>query len=127
MQGRTNRAIYDELRKLAPPGWPTNGPIRRDDALDRLARRYPQAAEVMKLRFFARTTLDEAAGRGWVQRKGGPVEEVHPGDVVWLPPGEKHWHGASPTTGMTHVAVQEQLDGKVVDWLEVVSDEQYRR
>ncbi len=70
-------------------------------------------------------TLIITAGSGRVQREGGPVEEVHPGDVVWFPPGEKHWHGASPTTAMTHIAVQEQLDGKVVDWLEQVSDEQY--
>jgi quercetin dioxygenase-like cupin family protein len=72
-------------------------------------------------------TLIITAGCGWVQRDGGPVEEVHPGDVVWFPPGEKHWHGASPTTAMTHIAIQEQLDGKVVDWLEHVSDEQYRK
>ena len=72
-------------------------------------------------------TLIITAGCGWVQREGGPVEEVHPGDVVWFPPGEKHWHGASPTTGMTHVAIQEELNGKVVDWLEHVSEEQYRR
>jgi quercetin dioxygenase-like cupin family protein len=71
-------------------------------------------------------TLIITAGCGWVQRDGDPVEEVHPGDVVWFPPGEKHWHGAAPTTGMTHIAIQEQLDGKVVDWLEHVSDEQYR-
>ena len=58
---------------------------------------------------------------------GGPVEDVHPGDVVWFPPGEKHWHGATPTTAMTHIAIQEQLDGKVVDWMENVSDEQYRK
>ena len=62
-----------------------------------------------------------------VQRHGGPVEEVHPGDVVWIPPGEKHWHGAMPTMGMTHVCIQEQLDGKMVDWLEQVTDEQYRK
>ena len=72
-------------------------------------------------------TLIITAGCGWVQRDGGPIEEVRPGDVVWFPPGEKHWHGASPTTAMTHIAIQEQLDGKVVDWLEHVSDEQYRR
>ena len=64
-------------------------------------------------------------GTGWVQREGGPVEEVHPGDVVWFPPGEKHWHGATPTNGMSHIAVQEALNGKVVDWLEHVSDGQY--
>jgi quercetin dioxygenase-like cupin family protein len=67
------------------------------------------------------------AGVGWVQRWGGPVEEIRPGDVIWFPPGEKHWHGAAPTTAMTHIAIQERLDGKVVDWLEQVSDEQYRR
>jgi len=72
-------------------------------------------------------TLIVTAGKGWVQREGGPVEEIYPGDVVWFPPGLKHWHGATPTTGMTHVAIQEGLDGKVVDWLEKVSDEQYRR
>jgi quercetin dioxygenase-like cupin family protein len=72
-------------------------------------------------------TLIVTAGCGWVQREGGPVEEVHPGDVVWFPPGEKHWHGATPTTAMTHIAIQEGLDGKMVDWLEHVSDEQYRK
>jgi quercetin dioxygenase-like cupin family protein len=67
------------------------------------------------------------AGCGWAQREGGLVEEIHPGDVVWFSPGEKHWHGAASTTAMTHIAIQEQLDGKVVDWLEKVSDEQYRK
>ena len=61
-----------------------------------------------------------------MQREGGPVEEVRPGDVVWFPPGEKHWHGATSTTAMTHIAIQEALDGKMVDWLENVSDEQYK-
>jgi len=70
-------------------------------------------------------TLIVTAGCGRVQREGGPVEEVRPGDVVWFSPGEKHWHGAAPTTAMTHIATQEQLDGKVVDWMEKVSDEQY--
>jgi len=67
------------------------------------------------------------AGCGWVQREGGPVEEVHAGDVIWFPPGEKHWHGATPTTAMTHIAIQEQVDGKAVDWMEKVSDDQYHR
>jgi quercetin dioxygenase-like cupin family protein len=66
------------------------------------------------------------AGSGRAQREGGPVEAIHPGDVVWFPPGEKHWHGASSTTAMTHLAIQEQLDGKMVEWLEKVSDEQYQ-
>ena len=72
-------------------------------------------------------TLIITAGLGWVQREGGPVEEVRPGDVVWFPPGLKHWHGASPTTAMTHIAIQESVGGKNVDWLEKVSDEQYRK
>jgi len=70
-------------------------------------------------------TLIVTSGLGRVQRDGGPIEEIRPGDVVWFPPGEKHWHGASPTTAMTHIAIQESLDGKAVDWLEQVSDEQY--
>jgi quercetin dioxygenase-like cupin family protein len=68
-------------------------------------------------------TLIVTGGCGWVQREGGPVEEIHHGDVVWFPPDEKHWHGATPTTAMTHIAIQENLDGKVVDWMEKVSDE----
>jgi quercetin dioxygenase-like cupin family protein len=72
-------------------------------------------------------TLIITAGLGWVQTEGGPIEEIRPGDVVWFPPGEKHWHGATPTTAMTHIAVQESLNGKNVDWLEKVSDEQYRK
>lgn len=70
-------------------------------------------------------TLIVMTGCGRVQREGGPVEEIHPGDVVWFAPGEKHWHGAAPTTGMSHIAVQERLDGKAVEWLEQVSNEQY--
>ena len=66
------------------------------------------------------------AGCGLVQRWGGPIEEIHPGDVVWFPPGEKHWHGATATTAMTHIAIQEQQDGKTVDWMEKVTDEQYQ-
>lgn len=71
-------------------------------------------------------TLVVTAGRGHVQLWGGPIQEIKPGDVVWIAPGEKHWHGAAPTTSMTHIAIQEQEDGKVVDWLEQVSNEQYR-
>jgi quercetin dioxygenase-like cupin family protein len=71
-------------------------------------------------------TLIVTAGCGRVQRLGGLIEEIRPGDVVWFEPGEKHWHGAAPTTAMTHIALQEQLDGKVVDWMEKVSDEQYQ-
>src|SRR5688572_17332265 len=70
-------------------------------------------------------TLIVTAGCGRAQRDGGPVEEIRPGDVVWIPPGEKHWHGAAPTSAMTHIAIQEALDGKAVDWMEKVTDEQY--
>jgi quercetin dioxygenase-like cupin family protein len=71
-------------------------------------------------------TLIVTAGSGRAQRWGGPIEDIAPGDVVWFAPGEKHWHGASPATAMTHIAIQERLEGKAVDWLEHVSDEQYR-
>ncbi len=71
-------------------------------------------------------TLIVTAGCGRVQREGGPVEEIRPGDVVWFSPGEKHWHGAASTTAMTHIAIQEALNGKVVDWMEKVTDEQYK-
>ena len=67
------------------------------------------------------------AGFGWAQRWGGPIEEIRPGDVVWFFPGEKHWHGATPSIGMTHIAIQEKKDGKVVDWMEHVTDDQYRK
>src|SRR5688572_6372281 len=70
-------------------------------------------------------TLIVTAGCGRAQRDDGPVEEIRPGDVVWIPPGEKHWHGAAPTSAMTHIAIQEALDGKAVDWMERVTDEQY--
>lgn len=66
------------------------------------------------------------SGAGLVQREGGPIEDIRPGDIVWIEPGEKHWHGASPMTAMTHIAIAEALEGKVVDWLEHVADEQYR-
>ena len=72
-------------------------------------------------------TLLVTAGCGWAQRWDGPVEEIRPGDVVWFAPGEKHWHGATATTGMTHIAIQEKKDGKVVEWMEHVSEEQYRK
>lgn len=71
-------------------------------------------------------TLIVTAGYGRAQREGGPVEEIGPGDIVWFPPNEKHWHGASPTTAMTHIAIAEAHEGKSVDWLEQVSDAQYQ-
>jgi quercetin dioxygenase-like cupin family protein len=72
-------------------------------------------------------TLIVTAGCGRVQRHGGPIEEIRAGDIVWFGPGERHWHGASPTTAMTHIAIAEMLDGKVVEWMEHVTDEQYVR
>jgi len=70
-------------------------------------------------------TLIVTAGFGRVQREGGPIEEIRPGDVVWFAPGEKHWHGASPITALTHIAIQESLEGKAVEWMEKVTDDQY--
>jgi quercetin dioxygenase-like cupin family protein len=70
-------------------------------------------------------TLIVTAGCGWAQRENGPIEKIHSGDVVWFPPGEKHWHGATATTAMTHIAIHAALDGKAVDWMEQVSDKQY--
>ncbi|HUJ79750.1 MAG TPA: cupin domain-containing protein [Nitrospiria bacterium] len=70
-------------------------------------------------------TLIVTAGRGLVQSWNGPIEQISPGDVVWSPPGEKHWHGALPTTAMTHIGIQEHVEGKVVEWMEKVSDDQY--
>jgi len=70
-------------------------------------------------------TLIVMSGCGRAQRWSGPVEEIRPGDVIWFPPGEKHWHGAAPMTALTHIAIQERLEGKTVDWMEKVSDEQY--
>jgi quercetin dioxygenase-like cupin family protein len=72
-------------------------------------------------------TLIVTSGLGWAQADGGPIEEIRPGDVIWFPAGLKHWHGATPTTAMTHIAITEVLDGKNADWMEKVSDEQYRR
>ena len=75
------------------------------------------------------STRSDSNCDGWlwsIQIWDGPIEKICPGDVVWIPPGEKHWHGATPTTAMTHIAIQEQLNGKVVDWMEKVSDEQYQ-
>jgi quercetin dioxygenase-like cupin family protein len=71
-------------------------------------------------------TLIVTSGRGRAQSWGGPIEEIQPGDVIWFAPGEKHWHGAAAAAAMTHIAIQEQLDGKAVDWMEKVSDEQYQ-
>jgi quercetin dioxygenase-like cupin family protein len=72
-------------------------------------------------------TLIVTSGVGLTQREGGPIEEIRPGDIIWIPAGEKHWHGATPTTSVTHLAIQEKLDGRAVDWMEQVTDEQYSK
>jgi quercetin dioxygenase-like cupin family protein len=116
-----------------PPDWFT-GSVRIDAPLQRPAPARVGGATVT-FEPGARTawhthplgqTLIVTAGCGRAQREGGPVEDIRPGDVVWFAPGEKHWHGASATTAMTHIAIAESLDGKAVDWLEKVTDEQYR-
>ncbi|MFJ6324652.1 MULTISPECIES: cupin domain-containing protein [unclassified Rhizobium] len=115
-----------------PTDWFT-GTVRVDPLLNPFAPERVQGAQVT-FEPGARTawhthplgqTLIVTSGFGRVQRWGGPVEEIRPGDVIWLPAGEKHWHGASPETAMTHIAVNEVQDGKAVDWLEKVSDTQY--
>lgn len=115
-----------------PEDWFT-GAVRIDPLFDANGSRRAAAASVT-FEPGARTawhthplgqTLIVTAGCGWVQREGGPVESIYPGDVVWFEANEKHWHGASDNMGMTHIAIQENLDGKVVDWLEKVTDEQY--
>lgn len=115
-----------------PADWFT-GNVRIDQLFDpNEARR--AAAAIVTFEPGARTawhthplgqTLIITSGAGWVQKEGGPVEEIHPGDVVWFEPNERHWHGATATTGMSHIATQENLNGKVVDWMEQVTDEQY--
>lgn len=72
-------------------------------------------------------TLIITQGRGWLQEWGGEIQEMHPGDIIWIPEGVKHWHGASPETAMTHIAIAESLNGSPVEWLEKVSDEQYKK
>jgi quercetin dioxygenase-like cupin family protein len=117
-----------------PADWFT-GSVRVDPLFDpNEARR--SAAALVTFEPGARTawhthplgqTLIITAGCGWVQREGGPIEQVFPGDVIWFEPYEKHWHGATASNGMSHVAIQENLNGKVVDWLEKVTDEVYNQ
>jgi quercetin dioxygenase-like cupin family protein len=116
-----------------PADWFT-GQVRIDPLFDATAPARASAASVTfepgaRTAWHTHTlgqTLIVAAGCGWAQRWGGPKEQIRPGDVIWIPPGEKHWHGATATTAMTHIAIQEALEGKVVDWMEQVTDEQYR-
>ena len=98
-------------------------PIRRASAA--LASRLSPARTVWHTHPLGQTLI-VTAGSGLAQREGGPVEQIRPGDVVWFAPGEKHWHGAAAATAMTHIAVQEKLDGKAVEWMQKVTDEQYQ-
>ncbi len=117
-----------------PEDWFT-GPVRVDSLFDVNESRRGAGAMVT-FEPGARTawhthplgqTLIVTSGCGWVQREGGPIEEIHPGDVVWFAANEKHWHGATPKTAMSHIAIQENLNGKVVDWMEKVSDKEYSK
>jgi quercetin dioxygenase-like cupin family protein len=128
------KRVGSEPSNKGPADWFT-GSVRIDSAFQRTAPARVAGACVT-FEPGARTawhthplgqTLIVTAGCGWAQRESGPVEEIRPGDVVWFAPGEKHWHGASSTTAVTHIAIQEALDGKAVQWMEKVSDEQYRR
>jgi quercetin dioxygenase-like cupin family protein len=139
--GRIRQGILDmEIKRIGSvpsrpgPAEYFTGTVRIDSLIDAAAPARTRGASVT-FEPGARTawhthplgqTLIVTAGCGRAQCWGGPIEEIRPGDVVWFPPGEKHWHGATPTTAMTHIAVQEALDGKAVEWLEHVSDEQYQ-
>jgi quercetin dioxygenase-like cupin family protein len=123
-----------EPSRPGPADWFT-GAVRVDRLFD-LPEPARAAAALVTFEPGARTnwhthpfgqTVIVTAGLGWAQREGGPVEEIRPGDVVWFEPGEKHWHGASPNNGMSHIAIQEKQEGSAVAWLEKVTDEQYRR
>lgn len=119
--------------KKGPEEWFT-GPVRIDPLFDpNDARR--SAAATVTFEPGARTvwhthplgqTLIIISGTGWVQKEGEAIQEIFPGDVVWIEPNEKHWHGATATTGMSHIAIQENLNGKMVEWMEQVSEEQYK-
>ncbi len=128
------KRVGSQPSNKAPADWFT-GSVRIDPLIQPVAPARAVAASVT-FEPGARTawhthplgqTLIVTSGSGLAQREGGPIEEIRPGDVIWISPGEKHWHGASPTTAMTHIAIQESLDAKVVDWLEKVSDEQYSK
>lgn len=124
--------IGSQASRKGPEDWFT-GSVRIDQLFDANGARRAAAA-LVTFEPGARTawhthplgqTLIVTAGAGWVQREGGAIENIFPGDVVWFEPNEKHWHGATVTTGMSHIAIQENLDGNVVDWMEKVADETY--
>ena len=105
----------DSLAQPRPPGHVAAASVRFDPGARTAWHTHPLGQ-----------TLIVTAGLGWAQRWEGPIEAIRPGDVVWFPPGEKHWHGASATSGMTHIAIQECREGKTVDWLEQVDEDRYR-
>ena len=128
------KRIGTQASAKGPADWFT-GAVRIDALFDRTEPARVAAAHVT-FEPGARTawhihplgqSLIVTSGCGWVQREGGLVEEIHPGDVVWFAPNEKHWHGATATTAMTHIAIQEKLNGSPVTWMEKVTDEQYRK
>lgn len=110
----TGAVRVDPLFQMAAPARSRGGSVTSEPGARSASHTHPYGQ-----------ILIVTAGVGRVQRWDGPIQEIRPGDVVWIPPGVKHWHGATATTGMTHIAIQEHLDGKVVDWMEKVSDEQY--
>src|ERR671931_469409 len=110
-----------EIKRVGP--WPSaKGPSEWFTGTVRIGPLFEAPAPARPLR----QTLIVTAGCGRAQRWGGPGEEMRPGDMIWFEPGEKHWHGATATTAMTHIAIQEELDGKTVDWMEKVSEEEYK-
>ena len=113
------------MRRVPQP--PESGDVGRvGAAFLQLALQRQQRVAALFRRLLTESEIHSGhAGCGRVQREGGPIEEIRPGDVVWFPPSEKHWHGASPSTSMTHIAIQEELDGTTAEWFEKVSDEQY--
>ena len=126
------KRIGSQKSAKGPAEWFT-GSVRIDPLFDAVERGHVSGASVT-FEPGARTawhthplgqTLIVTAGFGWTQREGGPIEDIRPGDVVQFAPNEKHWHGASPTTAMTHIAIQQALDGKVVEWMEQVTPDQY--
>lgn len=112
----TGSVRVDALFKAAEPGRSSAGLVTFEPGAHTAWHTHPLGQAIVIV-----------SGLGWVQKEGGPVEEVRPGDTVWFEAGEKHWHGGTPTNGMTHIAITESLDGKVADWLEHVTEAQYRK
>ncbi len=112
----TGSVRIDPLFQAAPPAWAVGAHVTFEPGARTAWHTHPLGQ-----------TLIVTSGCGRAQRWDGPIEEIRPGDVIWFPAGEKHWHGAAAATAMSHIAIQEQLDGRVVDWMEKVGEEQYRQ